>query len=114
MRSQRRAASVPRATQCGCTAALNTTAQSLSRRAKRAACAPRHPLDEMTHPDLTAALKEARELIESMHDVNADGRRLANDLAETIRKIADMQCGAIENRIADLQTRLQRLERKAG
>ncbi|MBL8548655.1 MAG: hypothetical protein JNJ73_01625 [Hyphomonadaceae bacterium] len=68
----------------------------------------------MTNPDLNATLKEARELIDSMHDVNADGRRLANDLAETIRKIADMQCGAIEQRVEDLQRRLRRLEAQTG
>jgi hypothetical protein len=67
----------------------------------------------MNDTELTEALKEARDLLDGMKDVTADGRRTADELAETIRNFAAIQCGAIEARIADLGRRLALLEQKA-
>lgn len=66
----------------------------------------------MSKPELETALREARALLDDVTDVSADGRRLAADLADTIRSIADLQCGAIDERANALRARLTQIERK--
>jgi hypothetical protein len=45
-----------------------------------------------------AAAAELRQLVEDMLEVSADGRKLAADLAQSIREIVNLQCDAIDAR----------------
>lgn len=55
---------------------------------------------EADHPDSTPAeaAAELRQLVEDMLEVSADGRKLAADLAQSIREIVNLQCDAIDAR----------------
>lgn len=44
------------------------------------------------------AAAELRQLVEDMLEVSADGRKLAGDLAQSIREIVNLQCDAIDAR----------------
>lgn len=44
------------------------------------------------------AAAELRQLVEDMLEVSADGRKLAADLAQSIREIVNLQCDAIDAR----------------
>ena len=46
----------------------------------------------------TDAAAELRQLVEDMLEVSADGRKLAADLAQSIREIVNLQCDAIDAR----------------
>ncbi len=45
-----------------------------------------------------AAAEELRQLVQDMLEVSADGRKLAADLAQSIRDIVNLQCDAIDAR----------------
>lgn len=53
--------------------------------------------DHSTSPQADAA-GELRQLVEDMLEVSADGRKLAADLAQSIREIVNLQCDAIDAR----------------
>lgn len=55
-------------------------------------------LKRVTPSDAAAAAAELRQLVEDMLEVSADGRKLAADLAVSIREIVNLQCDAIEAR----------------
>ncbi|MGE0828459.1 MAG: hypothetical protein AB7O04_03800 [Hyphomonadaceae bacterium] len=67
----------------------------------------------MERKELEAALKEARDLTEGLSEISADGRRLAAELAETIVSFADLQFGAVDERLAKLRTEIIRLQERA-
>lgn len=46
----------------------------------------------------TDVAAELRQLVEDMLEVSADGRKLAADLAQSIREIVNLQCDAIDAR----------------
>ena len=54
---------------------------------------------------------ELRQLVQDMLDVSADGRRMAADLARSIRDIVAVQCDAIDERARHILERAERLER---
>jgi hypothetical protein len=55
-------------------------------------------LKQLTPSDAAAAAAELRQLVEDMLEVSADGRKLAVDLAQSIREIVNLQCDAIDAR----------------
>jgi hypothetical protein len=57
-----------------------------------------HPLKREAPSDVSDAAAELRQLVEDMLEVSADGRKLAVDLAHSIREIVNLQCDAIDAR----------------
>jgi hypothetical protein len=55
---------------------------------------------------------ELRQLVEDLLQVSADGRRLADDLARTIRDIVAVQCDAIDERARRILARAEELHRQ--
>lgn len=55
-------------------------------------------LKRVTPTDAATAAAELRQLVEDMLEVSADGRKLAVDLAQSIREIVNLQCDAIDAR----------------
>jgi len=51
-----------------------------------------------TPADAATAAAELRQLVEDMLEVSADGRKLAVELAHSIREIVNLQCDAIDAR----------------
>jgi hypothetical protein len=66
----------------------------------------------MEKSDLQAALLETRALVARVREVSADGRRLADQLAEAVQGIATLQCDAMEARAAEIEQTLDALQRK--
>lgn len=56
------------------------------------------PLKSMASSDAANAAAELQQLVEDMLEVSADGRKLAADLAHSIREIVNLQCDAIDAR----------------
>jgi hypothetical protein len=56
-----------------------------------------------------APADDLRQLVEDLLEVSADGRKMANDLAQTIREIVSLQCDAIEERARLIQARAETL-----
>lgn len=54
---------------------------------------------------------ELRQLVQDMLEVSADGRRMAADLARSIRDIVAVQCDAIDERARRILERAEELER---
>lgn len=54
--------------------------------------------DEQDPQDAATTVAELRQLVEDMLEVSADGRKLAADLAQSIREIVNLQCDAIDAR----------------
>jgi len=55
-------------------------------------------LKRVTPSEAATAAAELRQLVEDMLEVSADGRKLAADLALSIREIVNLQCDAIDAR----------------
>lgn len=66
----------------------------------------------MSKSDLEAALAEARDLIARVREISADGRRMAGELADAVHGIAAVQCGAIDERAAEIERSLDLIKRK--
>lgn len=52
----------------------------------------------VTPSEASTAAAELRQLVEDMLEVSSDGRKLAADLAQSIREIVNLQCDAIDAR----------------
>jgi hypothetical protein len=63
------------------------------------------PLDP--HPSA-----ELRQLVADLLDVSADGRRMAADLARSIKDIVAVQCDAIDERARLILARAEEIEAK--
>lgn len=56
---------------------------------------------------------ELRQLVEDLLEVSADGRKMAADLAQSIREIVALQCDAIEERARLIQAKADTLAGQA-
>ena len=65
----------------------------------------------MNH-DTPSPAAELRQLVEDLLEVSADGRRMAADLARSIREIVAVQCDAIEERARLIQAKADALANK--
>ncbi len=65
---------------------------------------------EQTNPSPAA---ELRQLVEDLLEVSADGRKMAADLAQSIREIVALQCNAIEDRARLIQAKADALSKKS-
>jgi hypothetical protein len=69
--------------------------------------------------DAVSPAQSAKQLIEEMHDLltilremNGDGRRLALMLSESILGVANEQCGALDLRINQMESRIEEIVQK--
>jgi hypothetical protein len=56
---------------------------------------------------------ELRQLVEDLLEVSADGRKMAAELARTIREIVGLQCDAIDERARLIQAKADALTGKS-
>lgn len=72
----------------------------------------------MSEPHDPPASAELRQLVADLLDVSADGRRMAADLARSIKDIVAVQCDAIDERARLILARAEEIEarqlRKTG
>ena len=59
--------------------------------------------------DAPSPAAELRQLVEDLLEVSADGRKMAADLAQSIREIVAVQCDAIDERARLIQRKADAL-----